>query len=151
MSAGSHRMEINQCGVASFHRLVFCGITCVQWQERMGEQGFPSQHDSTYWTVLNCRTVTVYKCMCSSQSFNLCVFILHLYCILNYKVHLVHRVPIKEYILVIERTAPPNVFQRCPHATSPCSVCSIERVHVKYSNYLTIWQSRRVEVGWVHL
>ena len=46
---------------------------------------------------------------------------------------------IKEYILVIERTAPPSVFQKCAHATSPCSVCSIERVHlVVYSNYLTI-------------
>ena len=46
---------------------------------------------------------------------------------------------IKEYILVIERTAAPSVFQTCVHATSPCSVRSIDRVHqVVYSNYLTV-------------
>ena len=45
----------------------------------------------------------------------------------------------KEYILVIERTSPPSVFQRCAHATSPCSVYSIDREHqVVYSNYLTV-------------
>ena len=58
----------------------------------------------------------------------------------------------KQYILVIERTATPSVFQRCAHATSPCSVCSVDRVHqVVYSTYLTVWQSRQGEVAWAHL
>ena len=30
-------------------------------------------------------------------------------------------------------------------------VCSIERVHHRYSNYLTIWQRWRGEVAWAHL
>ena len=59
----------------------------------------------------------------------------------------------KEYILVIERTlhSTTSVFQRCAHATSPCSVFSIDRVHQVGSNYLTVWQSRRGEVAWAHL
>ena len=51
---------------------------------------------------------------------------------------------LKEYILVIEveRTAPPSVFQRCAHATSPCSVCTVVKIEytgsiLQLPDYLT--------------
>ena len=52
------------------------------------------------------------------------------------------RVTIKEYILVIEGTVPAIVLQWCdsPNLSPLCLL---------YSNYLTVWQSRRGEVGWV--
>ena len=47
----------------------------------------------------------------------------------------------KEYISLIEGTAPPCVFQAFAHPTSPCSVCSI----LQLPDCLT---EQGVEVGW---
>ena len=63
-------------------------------------------------------------------------------------------VQIKEYILVIERTAPPSVFQTCVSPNlSPPALSDSQVVGVYYLVWctLSILQTEQREVAWAHL